>query len=426
MQLDETKIRQDGLNIRIIQTKKFKTNQFVLKFKSLLSEDKVTARALLPYVLQSSTEKWPTTALFRSHLDDLYGASASVDVNKKGEYHILTFAVDIANEKYLQDNTPLTEQALNVLNEMVFHPLLEDGAFSQKVVESEKRTLNQKLKAVKDDKMRYASQRLVEEMCSGEAYALHPNGIESELENITPEKLMEAYQQMISSDEVDLYIVGDIDSGQMEKLCKEKFSIASRENVKAIQKHITIEDSKKIVEKQQIKQGKLNIGYRSNTFYGDHDYLPMAVMNGILGGFPHSKLFMNVREKESLAYYAASRLESHKGLIVIMSGVEPAKIERAETIIEEQLEAIKNGDISDQELSQTKAVMTNQMLETLDSPRGIIEVLYQGETAGIPVNIQGWFDGIERVTKEDVTEAANKLLKDTTYILTAKEVAESA
>ncbi|MBM7579920.1 EF-P 5-aminopentanol modification-associated protein YfmF [Jeotgalibacillus terrae] len=426
MQLDEMKIRQDGLNIRIIQTKKFKTNQLVLKFKSLLSEEKVTARALLPYVLQSSTEKWPTTALFRSHLDDLYGASASVDVNKKGEYHILTFAVDIANEKYLQDNTPLTEQALNVLNEMVFHPLLEDGAFSRKVVESEKRTLNQKLKAVKDDKMRYASQRLVEEMCSGEAYALHPNGIESELEKITPEKLMEAYQQMISSDEVDLYIVGDIDSGQMEELCKEKFSIASRDNVKAIQKNIAIEDSKKIIEKQQIKQGKLNIGYRSNTFYGDSDYLSMAVMNGILGGFPHSKLFMNVREKESLAYYAASRLESHKGLIVIMSGVEPAKIERAETIIEEQLEAIKNGDISDQELSQTKAVMTNQMLETLDSPRGIIEVLYQGETAGIPVKIQDWFDGIDRVTKEDVTEAAKKLLKDTTYILTAKEVAESA
>ncbi|TFE02819.1 EF-P 5-aminopentanol modification-associated protein YfmF [Jeotgalibacillus salarius] len=426
MHLDEHKIQQSGLNIRIVKTKKFKTNQFVLKFKSKLSEENVTARALLPYVLQSSTAKWPTTAAFRSHLDDLYGASASVDVNKKGEYHILTFAVDIPNEKYLQDKTPLTEEALDVLNEMVFHPLIEHNAFSSTVVEAEKRTLKQKLKAVKDDKMRYASQRLVEEMCSDEAYSLHPNGIESELESITTEKLYEAYQKMVSEDEVDLYIVGDMEVEQMELLCENKFSLSERKPVQTDSHSVTVEKAKKVVEKQQIKQGKLNIGYRSNTVYGDQDYLSMAVMNGILGGFPHSKLFINVREKESLAYYAASRLESHKGLIVIMSGVDPAKIEKAESIIEQQLEAIRDGDISEQELSQTKAVMTNQMLETLDSPRGIVEVLYQGETAGIPVHINEWFDGIERVSKEDVIKAAHKLIKDTTYVLTATEVAESA
>ncbi|AJD91062.1 zinc protease [Jeotgalibacillus malaysiensis] len=426
MHLDEYKIKQNGLNIRIVKTEKFKTNQFVFKFKSLLTKDDVTARALLPYVLQSSTDKWPTTAIFRSHLDDLYGASAAVDVNKKGEYHILTFAVDVPNEKYLQDKTPLTEKALEVLSEMIFNPLLEDGVFSEKVTEAEKRTLMQKLKAVKDDKMRYASQRLVEEMCSDEAYALHPNGIETELERVTPESLFNTYNQMIQNDEVDLYIVGDVETDQIEALCNEKFSLGERENIYAKQQHIKIDESKKVVEKQQIKQGKLNIGYRSQTVYGDDDYLSMAVMNGILGGFPHSKLFINVREKESLAYYAASRLESHKGLIVIMSGVDPGKIEKAEEIIERQLELIKSGEISDQELSQTKAVMTNQMLETLDSPRGIVEVLYQGETAGIPVKIQDWFKGIEDVTKENVIKAANKLIKDTTYVLTAKEVAESA
>ncbi|MFB1081048.1 EF-P 5-aminopentanol modification-associated protein YfmF [Jeotgalibacillus sp. JSM ZJ347] len=426
MHLDEHKMKQQGLNIRIIKTKKFKTNQFVFKFKSLLSKENVSARALLPYVLQSSTAKWPTTALFRSHLDDLYGASAAVDVNKKGEYHILTFAVDVPNEKYLQDKTPLTEKAMDVLNEMIFNPFLEQGVFSEKVVEAEKRTLMQKLKAVKDDKMRYASQRLVEEMCSGEAYSLHPNGIESELAAITPHSLYQTYQEMIERDEVDLYIVGDVEADQMETLCDEKFSLNERENIYAELQAIKVDQSRKVVEKQQIKQGKLNIGYRSQTVYGDQDYLPMAVMNGILGGFPHSKLFINVREKESLAYYAASRLESHKGLIVIMSGVDPGKVDQAEEIIERQLEAIKNGDVSDQELSQTKAVMTNQMLETLDSPRGIVEVLYQGETAGIPVHINEWFKEIEAVTKDHVIKAAHKLIKDTTYVLTAKEVAESA
>ncbi|TFE03437.1 EF-P 5-aminopentanol modification-associated protein YfmF [Jeotgalibacillus sp. R-1-5s-1] len=422
MKINQTVSRQQGLSLRIVQTKKFKTNQFVFKFRSRLNENDVTARALIPYILQSSTKKWPTTADFRSHLDELYGAGASVDVNKKGEYHILSFAVDIPNERYLKDPTPLAKEALNVLKEMLFNPLLEGDSFSPKVIEQEKRTLKQKLQALKDDKMRYASQRLVEEMCKGEAYALHPNGSEEKLNQVTAEELYKAYRNMIEKDTVDLYVVGDVDSEAITSYCQKEFHFPEREPVtKPDVKSINTTDAKEVVESQKIKQGKLNIGYRTNIVYGDDDYIPLTVMNGLFGGFPHSKLFLNVREKESLAYYAASRVESHKGLVVVMSGVEPAKVERAALIIEEQLQAIQNGEVSENELNQTKAVLKNQMLETLDASRGIVEVLYQGEVADAPVDIDRWFEKVDAVTADHVIAAAKKLKKDTTYILTSGE-----
>ncbi|PPA72003.1 peptidase M16 [Jeotgalibacillus proteolyticus] len=424
MTIQPKTVKNEGFSIHTIETKQFKTNQVVVKFRAPLQKENVTARALLPYILQSRTKRWPTTASFRTHLDDLYGATANVDVTKKGESHILSFSVDIANERYLKDTTPLTKEAFTVLAEILFNPLTEGDGFSAKVVEQEKRSLKQRLEAARDDKMKYATQRLIEEMCEGEPFALHPNGLIGEIDALTPEILYQTYKQMLSEDAIDLYVVGDVEHEDILEFCQELLPFQTRppyenENKTSVQKA----ESKKIVERQSVKQGKLNIGYRTETVYGDEDYVPLIMMNGILGGFPHSKLFINVREKESLAYYAASRIESHKGLIFIMSGVDPGKIDRASTIIQEQLSAIQEGSISDKEVDQTRAVMKNQMLETLDAARGIIEVLYQSDICGNPFTIDEWFEKVEAVTKEQIINVSKKIMLDTTYILTGKEEA---
>lgn len=424
MTIEPKTVKYQGFSIHTIPTKQFKTNQMVLKFRAPLRKDDVTARALLPYVLQSGTKKWPTTAAFRTHLDDLYGANAQVDVSKKGEFHILSFSVDVANERYLKDSTPLTVEGLHVLSEMLFNPLVENDGFSSKIVEQEKRTLKQRLESARDDKMRYASQRLIEEMCEGEAFALQPNGAIEDVDSITPQSLFNVYKKMMSEDIIDLYIIGDIEEETILPACEEKLPFQTREELSSEKaEYQPKEEPKKVIERQSVKQGKLNIGYRTGTVYGEDDYIPLVMMNGILGGFPHSKLFINVREKESLAYYAASRIESHKGLILIMSGVDPGKIARADTIIQEQLTAIQNGDISDKELEQTRAVMKNQMLETLDVARGTVEIHYQGVVAGTSFTIDDWFKRIDSVSKDAIISVAKKVVLDTTYILTGKEEA---
>ncbi|MGD7043744.1 EF-P 5-aminopentanol modification-associated protein YfmF [Jeotgalibacillus proteolyticus] len=424
MRIEPKTTKKRGISIHTIKTKQFKTNQLVIKFRAPLQKSDVTARALLPYILQSGTQKWPSTASFRTYLDNLYGANAQVDVSKKGESHIISFSVDIANEQFLKDSSPLTAEAFNVLAEMLFNPLVENGAFSAKIVDQEKRSLKQRLEAARDDKMRYASQRLIEEMCEGEPFALHPHGSVEEVDAITSEKLFRVYKKMMNEDTVDFYIVGDINEEEIGDLCEKYLSFDQRDSIAGeAASYSPKKEPKRIVEKQSIKQGKLNMGFRTETLYGEEDYIPLVMMNGILGGFPHSKLFINVREKESLAYYAASRMESHKGLILIMSGVDPGKIDRAADIILEQLKAIQKGDISSKELNQTRAVMKNQMLETLDSARGIIEVLYQGDVSGNIFTINEWFDKVDKVTKEDIVAVSQKVKLDTTYILTGKEEA---
>ncbi|WP_077617883.1 EF-P 5-aminopentanol modification-associated protein YfmF [Bacillus sinesaloumensis] len=420
--LDETEQKVNGLTLHTIHTDKFKTNTIVLRMKAPLDEENVTQRALLPYVLQSATPSYPQTTLLRSYLDELYGAVLYVDLAKKGEHHIITFFMEVANEIFLKDQTPLLDKALTLLQEIVLSPVTENGAFKSEIIEKEKRSLKQRIQAVYDDKMRYSNLRLIEEMCKDEPYHLHVNGRIEDLEVISAESLYAYYQKAIAEDEIDLYIIGHIDSAKVAETVSSTFNFSDR-NVRlqpeAKTKHVA--EVNEVIEKQDVKQGKLNIGFRTNTTYSDSDYDALQVFNGIFGGFSHSKLFINVREKESLAYYAASRVESHKGLLMVMSGIDAANYERAVTIIKEQMKAMIDGDFTDEVLAQTKAVIRNQLLETIDTSRGIAEVLYHNVVSSKSRKLEEWIAGIEAVTKEEVVNVAKKIELDTIYFLTGLE-----
>jgi predicted Zn-dependent peptidase len=413
----------NGLNVHTVQTTKYKTNTLVLKMKAPLSKDTVTLRALLPYVLQSGTKTYPNVTKLRGYLDELYGATLNVDLTKKGEYHIITIRIDIANEKFLKDATSLLSKAVQLLSEIVLHPALENGAFVSKIVEQEKRSLKQRIQSVFDDKMRYANLRLVEEMCKGEPYALHVNGELEDVDAITAKSLYDYYEKALREDEFDLYIIGDVDEGEVLDLVKSQFHIEKRTTSQAQPqaRKKTITNVNEVVEKQDVKQGKLNIGYRTNVTYEDDEYYALQLFNGIFGGFSHSKLFINVREKASLAYYAASRLESHKGLLMVMSGIEPGNYEKAVNIIKEQMEAMKNGAFTDEEMIQTKAVIRNQLLETLDTPGGLVEVLYHNVVSKRKRPIDEWIAATDAVTRDEVVAVANKIELDTIYFLTGME-----
>lgn len=416
-----------GFRTHLIQTDKYKTNTLVLKMKAPLSKETVTLRALLPYVWQSGTSNYPSMKALRTYLDELYGATLNVDLTKKGEYHIITIRLDIANEKFLKEQPSLLRKAVQLLSEIVLHPALENGQFVTQIVEQEKRALKQRIQSVYDDKMRYANLRLIEEMCKNEPYALHVNGQLEDVERITPDRLFAYYEKALQEDEIDLYIIGDIDETSTLEIVESHFQIPKRSARVQKKRHVQqkeITNVREVVEKQDVKQGKLNIGYRTHITYDDDDYYPLQVFNGIFGGFSHSKLFMNVREKASLAYYAASRLESHKGLLMVMCGIEPANYKKAVQIIHDQMKAMKQGDFTDEEMAQTKAVIRNQLLETLDTPRGLVEVLYHNVVSERKRPIDEWLARTDEVSREDVVRVANQIELDTIYFLTGMEEAK--
>ncbi|XJZ28561.1 EF-P 5-aminopentanol modification-associated protein YfmF [Bacillota bacterium Lsc_1132] len=411
-----------GFKLHLVETAQYKTTTIVWKMKAPLTKEDVTNRALLPQVLQASSAKYPSTTQLRSYLDELYGATFLVDLAKKGEYHVMSFSIEIANEKFLSDPSPLLKKGFEFLAEILTRPHVNGKAFDKDTVEKEKRTLKQRIQSVYDDKMRYSNVRLIEEMCKGEAYALQVNGDKENVDTITAESLYEYYQKAFLEDEMDLFVIGDVKEADVKKIVSELLQFEARSPKKVVSERAAKKDQvHEVKEKQDVKQGKLNIGYRTNIRYGDPDYYALQVFNGIFGGFSHSKLFINVREKASLAYYAASRLESHKGLMMVISGIDLKNYEKAVGIIHEQMEAMKKGDFTDTELEQTKAVIQNQMLETIDTARGLIEVLYHNVVAETNIDLAQWLSEMQKATKEEIVSAANKIELDTIYFLTGME-----
>lgn len=206
----EKTTEMQGYKLHVVNTSKFKTNTIVWKMKTPLVKEELTKRALLPHVLQSSSSKFSSTALLRSYLDELYGATLFVDLAKKGDYHVMTFSIEIANEKFLSDSSPLLKKGFEFLSEILTKPNAANEAFDPETVEKEKRTLKQRIQSVFDDKMRYSNIRLIEEMCKGEQYALQVNGELEDVDPITPENLFEYYQKAFREDEMDLYVIGDV------------------------------------------------------------------------------------------------------------------------------------------------------------------------------------------------------------------------
>ncbi|WEG11560.1 pitrilysin family protein [Pullulanibacillus sp. KACC 23026] len=423
LKVKETTHQVNGLTLHTIQTTKFKTVTYYFQFRSPIKRETVTQRALLSGMLKSATQKSPTIKQLNQRLDDLYGATFSSHVQKKGNDHILSIYVHGVNDRYLSNNESVASQSLALLAEAILQPLIEGNAFNKELLNQEKRSLKSRIEALYDDKMRFASQRLIDEMCEGEPFSIHTNGYIEDLEQITPESLFEAYQTMLKEDEMDLYIVGDVTLKEMLASVQNHFTFDREAPLyRSFQPERQAAGEPKVVkESQDVEQGKLNIGYRTNIVFGDPDYYASQVFNGLFGGFPHSKLFMNVREKASLAYYATSRTESFKGLLIVMSGIEFKNYEQATAIIAEQLEKMRQGDFTELEMKQTKALLINAVLEGLDNPFSMIDLLYNRVLVKEAQSLETYADEIEKVTKEEIIQVANKVQQDTIYFLHGKE-----
>jgi predicted Zn-dependent peptidase len=374
---------------------------------------------LLPFVFRRGTSNTPETIALRERLDDLYGAGFGFDVFKRGNNQFVQFRMDVINDAFVQSKESLLAASLRYLGEVVTEPLLEDGHFATKYVQSERDTLRKRLEAIINDKIRYASERCTEVMCEGDPYRLHALGNRADLPNISPVSLYERYHQWINEAVFDLYIAGDTSLAEVQPLVEEAFKLPDGDigTFGSTDVRADARELKTVVEKMDVKQGKLNLGLRTGISYGDEQYPALLVYNGVLGAYPHSKLFINVREKASLAYYASSRIDGHKGLLTIQSGIEIDKYERALAIIREQIADIQAGKISELEIDQTKAMLVNHVRETQDSAYELIAYDFNALFSGSTRTGDELISQIQAVTVDDIVRVANGVKLDTVYFL---------
>ncbi len=411
-----------NVRVHVCPTEKFKTTTIAAMIQQELTPETVTKTALLPSVLQRGTVSHPSTLQLKRKLEDLYGATLHTEVFKRGERHIMHVGLEIANGRYLSESPKLLREGVAFLMEVLTRPVVEDGGFRRAYVEAEKKNLKQKIESLLDDKIRYAAQRCIAAMCDGEPFGLFVYGRTEDLPSIDPIQLYTYYRQVIETCPIDFFFVGNVSTDDAAALVRELFpySEGERPPVEVNREQPTVKQVKEVVDRLDVIQGKLNMGCRTGVTIRDDDYVPLLMYNGILGGFPHSKLFMNVREKASLAYYASSRLESHKGILTIQSGIEIANYQKALDIIRKQLEAMRRGEITDRELSQTRATLSNQLRERQDRPYELIDFAYHSLLSGREWSLDQLLKGIESVDKEDVRRVAEQVQLDTIYFLRDK------
>ncbi|WP_151735069.1 EF-P 5-aminopentanol modification-associated protein YfmF ['Paenibacillus yunnanensis' Narsing Rao et al. 2020] len=412
-----------GIRIHVLPTKAFKTFAISLYAGVPLDENTVTETATMPFVLRRGTASYPETIQFRERLEELYGAGFGFDIYKRGDYQILQFRMDTINDSFVQSKDSLLAESFAFLGEVLTRPLVEDGHFRTAYVNTERETVRKKLEAIVNDKIRYAAERCIEEMCAGEPYRLHPLGQRKDLDKITPESLYGTYQKWLDNAIFDLYVVGDTTPEEVEKLVAAHFGRGNASTAEYGSRFTPVQvgEVRTVEERLNVNQGKLNMGLRTSITYSDDKYAAALMYNGILGGYPHSKLFVNVREKASLAYYASSRYDGHKGIGTIQSGIETQNYDKAVDIIRKQLDELRNGNITDLEMSQTKAMIRNLLSEIQDSAFEMISFDFNRQLSGKNRTTAELLSQVDGTGVSDVKAAAETFQLDTIYFLTGQK-----
>lgn len=415
-----------GVRLCAMQTNRFKTGCISFSMALPLAGD-IAANAVLPYILYRSCRKYPDFSFLNGALADLYGASLSAGLSKIGEAQILSVELTAIDDRFSLKGESISQSCAELLLDLIFDPDLdEDGCFREQAVQREKRLLIERTESELNDKRVFALRRCVEIMCEGEQYGLSKYGSREEIETLTGERVLKAWQNMLSTAVIQIDIAGSGETTGIVDALQKQFATVKRNPVKIETVFVqTAKQSRKVEEKLPVKQGKLVLGFRAGMKNADDNAPALKVMTDIFGGGTYSKLFANVREKMSLCYYCSARLTRHKGLIFVQSGIESEQALPAVDAILEQLNAVKAGEFEEEDLKASKMSMADHLRSIDDSPEALIS-WYASQILEPQLKIPERESArINAVTKDEVTAAANGITLDTVYMLSETEEAQT-
>ena len=405
-----------------IKTDKFKSGAITLNLLRPLSEDEAAMNALFPVILRRGTVEHPDLVSVASQLDELYGASIGAVVRKRGEVQVIGLSVEFNDDRFLPEDG-LLEKVCDLMGEMLLRPVTDGEKFDDEYFESEKKNLIDLINARVNDKISYAQSRLIESMCADEAYGIDKTGSRQQAEIITNEVLYRHYLNVLETSQIEIIYVGSADSKRVENAMLSALADLPRGQIvpTGTATGHTVTEPKYVEDSMDVTQGKLSIGFRTGVTAADEDYPDMVLFNAVFGGSLNSKLFMNVREKLSLCYYASSGLEKFKGLMIVNSGVEFENYQIAKDEIFAQLEACKKGDITEEELEGARKYMLNSLRCQNDSLAAQEESALSRIIGGYDRTAAELAAQLEKLTAENVVRAANKACLDTVYFLKGVE-----
>ncbi len=400
---------------------KFKTANLRVFFVTPLNRHTASMNTLSSMILRRGTKRHPTLQKLTSALEDLYGASLETSTMKFGETHVLSADIEFVCPKYLTEGEKILDQFISMLYEVIFEPCSEGDGFCREYFEQEKSNLRELIRSQVNQKTQYAVTRCIEEMCKEEPFGVGKYGKEADLESADPVSLMKHYTEVISHFPVYIFAVGDMGNG--EKPLIEKFSrlcTGTRQQIPPVVSKDAPLEVRRVREYMPVSQARLVIGYRTNIRRSDPRYAALVLFDGLLGAFPHSKLFQNVREREGLAYYVFSKIEPIKGILVASAGVDETNLDRTIELVSTEVNNIKRGQFSEDELEYTKKAVENRLLSAMDSHPGRILSQFEGIVSGKLEQPEELLLAVRRVNRDEIIEAANLVAIDTIYTLSGR------
>lgn len=413
---------QSGVELSIWPTDKFKTITCKLCFHRPLDEN-ATATALLPFVFQRGTTKWTTTQEIAKHMADLYGALYSSDVMKIGENLLPGVELAVVNPKYISNGKNLLESGLETLVQLACYPYMPEGQLYEDYVVQEKRAMHERISGLINNKRSYARQRFYQAMFTGENYRRFKYGTEEDLASITAQGLTAHWEEVYRTSPIYIFVVGEVDPDRVAELLQGQLPKRDSADIRRPPDTVVntnVEEVKVVTETEDVNQAVLYLGYRWGITPSHPLYYSAVMANGILGAFPHSKLFVNVREKASLAYYASSRYDGTKGVMFLTAGISPENYQKTVDIMQEQVAALKRGDISNYELDATRKGLINWLTSVQDAAGTAIDRTLVSTVQRHTASLDEYIHKLKQVTKDDVVAAASQLKLDTIYCLTSQ------
>lgn len=411
----------DGIRLNALKTDCFKTNLLTFNIITPLSIDTASAHSLITDVLTAACEKYPSLVELGKRMADLYSASVNAFVQKRAEYQIVVFELSLINNEYAYDGVNLFDEGTKLLGEVMLHPYLKDGKFDEEIVEREKKNLIDSIREKINNKASYANDRCGEIMCEGEPFAIDANGTIEKVEAATAESLVETYKSLLTDYPIEIFYAGNMDIETVKGYITKNVPLPSGNRSLKAERVIKGAGELKVVEESfNVSQGKLILGFRANhSPKSEEELLAIQLFCDIFGSSPTSKLFMNVREKLSLCYYCRPIYTALKGVMLVSCGIETSNYEKAKSAILAELEAMKTGDITEEEMENGKRSLINSFKMVTDSLGGMISWgavrrLYTDDEISTP---EDFAEKVSSITKEQVMEAAVRLTLDTVYLL---------
>jgi len=408
-------MNNDHSNIKIIADDKFKTATICLMLRRPLKREEATKNALLADVLGSGTLNYPNLYEINKYMEELYGAIFQSLIVKKGEFQIIRLYIEFVS---VMDENLLT-QAVEFLREVLLNPLVKNERFDKEIFENQKNMLRDTISERINDKSSYARLKCIENMCKDEPFGIHADGYDEDLDAIDEKVLYEHYKNLIETTPLEFIASGNIDAEKFKALVNGNFPEAGKVDVKMPKFLAQASKNKPTCHEEVLKinQSKICMGFRADQGYKGKDFYTFLVLNEVLGGSGNSKLFINVREKASLCYDIFSFLFRAKSILMIQSGVETKNVETAIGKINEQLQAIREAEVSDDELYMAKQSLTSGLRAITDSQGSILDFNYTQYMLNDSDSLSDIIEGIDKVSIDDIVKLANIIYADTIYIL---------